>query len=292
MGRIDLICWMLVVVFFCGSSLLFAGDLNNAFIASGGVVLVMILIGLSIEVIIESLRNIKGLGTIAGFITNGPELICLVVGLSVGDVLFAASTPLGSNLMNPILLIAAALTVKALPELAKTSLKYSLACILTTISLAVSFYLIPLNYHICWIVTAVVLSTILFVRRPDEPSETAVEKEMFARWNIIPAVGVLITAGYFLDPVVSFASLQSNAPKGVIGFFVLATLSSWPEFRCCLALFNRKRYLSAILNITVSNITNIWLTIAGLITYFSEVKRSQKISAEHYPSFNPLYFIE
>jgi cation:H+ antiporter len=85
---------------------------------------------------------------------------------------------------------------------------------------------------------------------------------------MFPAIVVLIAAGYFLDPVVSFASDQSHAPKGVIGFFVLATLSSWPEFKSCLALLNRKKYLAAILNITVSNITNIWLAIAGVTTYF------------------------
>jgi cation:H+ antiporter len=267
-GRLDMICWILVVVFFCGCSLLFDGDFNHSFIAAGGVVLVMILIGLSIEVIIETLKEVKGLGTITGFITNGPELVCLIVGLVVGDVLFAASTPLGSNFMNPILLVAAALICRVFLKTLRTNWGYSLTCIVLTAGMAVSFYAVPIAYHIYWVVTALVVSGVLFIKRPLEDYEESMEEEVIAKWSMLPAIVVLIAAGYFLDPVVSFASDQSHAPKGVIGFFVLATLSSWPEFKSCLALLNRKKYLAAILNITVSNITNIWLAIAGVTTYF------------------------
>jgi cation:H+ antiporter len=267
-GRLDMICWILVVVFFCGCSLIFNGNFNLSFIAAGGVVLVMILIGLSIEVIIETLKDVKGLGTITGFITNGPELVCLIVGLVVGDVLFAASTPLGSNFMNPILLITAALVCGVFVKTLRTNWKYSLPCILLTAGMAVTFYTIPIKAHIYWVVTALIVSGVLFVKRPKEEVAESMEEEVIAKWSMMPAIVVLIAAGYFLDPVVSFASVQSHAPKGVIGFFVLATLSSWPEFKCCLALLNRKKYLAAILNITVSNITNIWLAIAGVATYF------------------------
>ena len=266
-GRLDMICWILVVTFFCGCSLIFNGNFNQSFIAAGGVVLVMILIGLSIEVIIETLKDIKGLGTITGFITNGPELVCLIVGLVVGDVLFAASTPLGSNFMNPILLVTAALVCRVFVTTLQTNWKYSVTCICLTAGLAVSFYLVPIQYHIYWVVTALVITGVLFIKRPPEEAEESIEEEVIAKWCIVPAIAVLITAGYFLDPVVSFASEQSHAPKGVIGFFVLATLSSWPEFKCCLALLNRRKYLAAILNITVSNITNIWLAVAGVATY-------------------------
>jgi cation:H+ antiporter len=266
-GRLDMICWVLVVVFFCSCSLMFNGNFNHSFIAAGGVVLVMILIGLSIEVIIETLKDVKGLGTITGFITNGPELVCLIVGLVVGDVLFAASTPLGSNFMNPILLVTASLVCRVFLKTLQTNWRYSLTCISLTAGLAVSFYAVPLQYHIYWVVTALVVTGVLFIKRPPEEAEVAMEEVFIAKWNLIPAIVVLIAAGYFLDPVVSFASEQSHAPKGVIGFFVLATLSSWPEFKCCLALLNRKKYLAAILNITVSNITNIWLAIAGVATY-------------------------
>ncbi len=267
-GRLDMICWILVVVFFCGNALIFNGNFNLSFIAAGGIVLVMILISLSIEVIIETLKDVKGLGTITGFITNGPELVCLIVGLVAGDVLFAASTPLGSNFMNPILLIAAALVTRVLLKTLQTNWQYSLTCILLTAGMAVTFFAVPLQYHIYWVVTALIVSGVLFFKRPPEEAEESMEEEVIAKWCMMPAIVVLIAAGYFLDPVVSFASVQSHAPKGVIGFFVLATLSSWPEFKCCLALLNRKKYLAAILNITVSNITNIWLAIAGVATYF------------------------
>jgi cation:H+ antiporter len=266
-GRIDVVCWVLVVVFFCTCSLVCGGDFNLSFIAAGGVVLVMILIGFSIEVIIETLKKVRGLGTITGFITNGPELVCLIVGLVAGDVLFAASTPLGSNLMNPVLLISAALVCRVFLKTMMTCWQYTLTCIILTAVLAVSFYAISMEHHILWVAAGIVISGILFYKRPPEPDEQSMEDAEIAGWNVVPAVILLIVAGYFLDPVVSFASEQSQAPKGVIGFFVLATLSSWPEFKSCLALLSRGKYLAAILNITVSNITNIWLAIAGVVTY-------------------------
>ncbi|WP_040012083.1 sodium:proton exchanger [Desulfotignum phosphitoxidans] len=266
-GWIDMACWVLVVVFFCTCSLVCGGDFNLSFIAAGGVVLVMILIGFSIEVIIETLKKVRGLGTITGFITNGPELVCLIVGLVTGDVLFAASTPLGSNLMNPVLLISAALVCRVFLKTMQTCWQYTLTCIVLTAGLAVSFYTISMAHHILWVAAGIVITGILFYRRPFEPDEQSMEDAEIAGWSVIPAIVVLIAAGYFLDPVVSFASEQSQAPKGVIGFFVLATLSSWPEFKSCLALLSRGKYLAAILNITVSNITNIWLAIAGVVTY-------------------------
>ena len=267
-GWLDMICWILVVVFFCGSALIFNGNVDQSFIAAGGIVLVMILIALSIEVIIETLKDVKGLGTITGFITNGPELVCLIVGLVAGDVLFAASTPLGSNFINPILLITAALVTRVLLKTLQTNWQYSLTCILFTAGFAIIFFFIPAQVYAYWAAVALIVTLVLFFKRPPEKGEESVEEEVIAKWNIIPASIVLITAGYFLDPVVSFASEQSHAPKGVIGFFVLATLTSWPEFKSCIALLNRKKYLASILNITVSNITNIWLAIAGVTTYF------------------------
>jgi len=267
-GRLDMIIWILVVVFFCGSALIFNGNLNQSFIAAGGIVLVMILIALSVEVIIETLKGVKGLGTIVGFITNGPELVCLIVGLIAGDVLFAASTPLGSNFMNPILLMLAALFCGVFLKTLRTNWQYSLTCILFTAGFAITFFFIPEKIYAYWAATGLIVTLVLFFKRPPEKGEDSVEEEVIAKWNIIPASIVLITAGYFLDPVVSFASEQSHAPKGVIGFFVLATLTSWPEFKSCIALLNRKKYLASILNITVSNITNIWLAIAGVITYY------------------------
>ncbi len=271
-NRLDIICWLLVVAFFCGCALMFNGNLNNSLMAAGGIVLAMIFIGLSIEIILDTLKNVKGIGTITGFITNGPELVCLVVGLLAGDLLFAASTPLGSNLINPILLILAALIYRAFLETFQTNRKYSFTCILSTIGLALSFYAIPIKAHPYWLATASLLTVFLFIKRPEEKNGTVEHGKidgLKSLWPIIPSSGVLITAGYFLDPIVTFASEQSHAPKGVIGFFILASLSSWPEFKTCLGFMNRRKYQSAILNITVSNITNIWLAILGVTAYLT-----------------------
>ena len=76
-----------------------------------------------------------------------------------------------------------------------------------------------------------------------------------------------MVAGYFLDPVVSLTAEASHAPKGLIGFVVLAALTSWPEFRSCLTLLRRRRPLSAVLNVTVSNLTNLWLAGVGVVVY-------------------------
>lgn len=269
-NRLDIICWAFVATFFCGCALMFNGNLNLSLMAAGGIILAMMLIGLSIEVIIDTLRDVKGIGTITGFITNGPELVCLVVGLIAGDLLFAASTPLGSNLINPILLIFAALIRRVFLKTFQTNWEYSLTCLLSTIGLAVSFYATHSQNHLYWLVTASLVTVFLFIKKPEEEIENEYDGKtegLNSLWTIIPAGGVLITAGYFLDPIVSFASEQSQAPKGIIGFFILASLSSWPEFKTCLIFMNRRKYQAAILNITVSNITNIWLAIWGVSTY-------------------------
>jgi len=165
-GRLDMIIWILVIIFFCGSALMFNGNLYQSFIAAGGIVMVMILISLSIEVIIETLKDVKGLGTITGFITNGPELVCLIVGLVVGDVLFAASTPLGSNFMNPILLILASLVCGVFFKTLQTNWWYSLTCIVLTAGLAISFFFIPAKVYAYWALAGLMVTLVLFFTRP------------------------------------------------------------------------------------------------------------------------------
>ncbi len=265
---LDLVVWILVLAFFCGSSLLFQGNLQLAFIGASGIIIEMMIISLSIEIIIESIKHIKGIGTVTGFITNGPEALCLIVGLMAGDVLFAASTPLGSNFMNPILLITAAIICKSGASTIRTKPLYSIFTIVSTASLAVSFYVIDASHYKYWLIIALCLTIPLFFLRPDEGEEEsdAMYHPGARRW-MIPAICLLLGAGYFLDPVVSFAAVHSKAPKGVIGFLVLATLTSWPEFKSCLALLNRSKPLAAILNITISNITNIWLAASGVAFY-------------------------
>ncbi len=266
--KLDLLVWLLVLAFFCGSSLLFHGDIQLAFLGACGIIIEMMIIGLSIEIIIESIKHIKGIGTVTGFITNGPEALCLIVGLAADDILFAASTPLGSNFMNPILLMTAAIICRQAVATVKIKPVYTAVTLFITAALAISFYLLNDSFFMYWLIAAILLTALLFFFRPDEGEEEsdAMYHEGARAW-LIPAILLLLGSGYFLDPVVSFAAEYSKAPKGVIGFLVLATLTSWPEFKSCLALLSRNKPLAAILNITISNITNIWLAAGGVGLY-------------------------
>ncbi|MBC8208038.1 MAG: sodium:proton exchanger [Desulfobulbaceae bacterium] len=267
--HLDLVVWLLVISFFCTSAMFNNGNIQLAFIGAAGIIIEMMLISLSIEIIIESLKNKRGLGTLIGFITNGPEALCLLVGLWVGDILFAASTPLGSNIMNPIMLLTAAIICGRLGSTAKSRPVYTLITIVITAILAVSFFFIEPSRYLLWLGVAVLATGILFTLRPHEVvCETDRAEHVFSPgvW-FPPALIILVSAGYFLDPVVSFAADQSNTPKGLIGFLVLATLTSWPEFKSCMSLLGRNRPVAAILNITVSNITNIWLAVCGIGFY-------------------------
>jgi len=266
--KLDLIVWVLVLAFFCGSSLLFQGNIQLSFLGASGIIIEMMIIGLSIEIIIESIKHLKGIGTVTGFITNGPEALCLVVGLVAGDVLFAASTPLGSNFMNPILLVTAAILCSKTMSILKVKPVYTAVTLCITAALAISFYLLNTSLFLYWLFAAIFLTVPLFFFRPDEGEEEsdAMYHEGARVW-LVPAILLLLGSGYFLDPVVSFAAEYSKAPKGVIGFLVLATLTSWPEFKSCLALLSRNKPLAAILNITISNITNIWLAAGGVGFY-------------------------
>jgi len=267
-GRLDLIIWILVLAFFCGSALLFGGNINLAFIGASGVILEMVLIAIAIEIIIECLKKTKGIGTITGFITNGPEAVCLLVGLIAGDIIFAASTPLGSNFMNPILLIIAALICRQFLKTFSTNKFFTITTLVTTAFLAAGFFIIPASLYKIWLLAVMLVSVPLFFLRPGEQKSSEEEEYSFkpTLW-LLPAIIILTGAGYFLDPVVSFAATNSHAPKGVIGFVVLATLTSWPEFKSCLVLLKRGNRLAAILNITVSNITNLWLAAIGIATF-------------------------
>lgn len=270
-GRLDLAVWCFVTLFFCGSAALFQGDIPKAFLGSAGIIVNMLFISVSIEIIIETLKETKGIGTITGFITNGPEAVCLIVGLVAGDIIFASSTPLGSNFMNPILLLLAAGVSRTLPQLCRTNRKYALTAILATAVLAFIFYALQANWYLFWLFCSILVTVILFALRPAEPeqdeSQYSVSKQ--SKFWLIPAVLLLVISGYFLDPVVSFAAEYSHAPKGVIGFIVLSTLTSWPEFKSSLSLLRKSRPASAILNITVSNITNIWLATAGIAFFLA-----------------------
>ncbi len=267
-GRLDLVVWLLVILFFCGSALLFNGNLQFAFIGAGGIIFEMLLISVSIELIIEALKDTKGIGTITGFITNGPEAICLLVGLVAGDIIFAASTPLGSNFMNPILLFAAAFASQQVRSTFTTHRLFTASTILFTAFMAILFYLIDTQYYIIWLIISTLTTFCFFLLRPKEYAPGLLEDlPSVSKYWLAPAIIILTGSGYFLDPVVTFAAEHSHAPKGVIGFLVLATLTSWPEFKSCMSLLQRRKTVAAVLNITVSNITNIWLAASGVAVY-------------------------
>ena len=267
-NRLDYIVWFLVLLFFSGSAFIFNGNIPMAIVGATGVIFEMLLIGLAVEVIIECLKKKEGIGTITGFITNGPEAICLIVGLLVGDIIFAASTPLGSNFMNPILLIIAALTCGKLWQVVTTKPLYTILTISLTAGFAGTFFILEEKYYLYWLLGVLFVTVPLFYFRPEE--QTSDEDDSFSfnpsLW-LVPAILILTGAGYYLDIVVSFAAEHSQAPKGIIGFIVLSTLTSWPEFKSCLALLARNKPLAAVLNIIVSNITNIWLAALGVGTY-------------------------
>jgi len=262
---LDLVAWCLVLLFFGTSALVGSGSLAQSLLGAGAIIMIMLIVGASVELVIESLRDVRGLGTLVGFITNGPEALCLVVGLIGGDILFAASTPLGSNYMNPIMLIAAATLTGCRRSVLRTRPLFTAICILATASLAAGFFCLDESGYPWWLATSLAVTLLLFVRRPADAAEKADEEGggPGRKW-FVPALAVLVLSGYLLDPAVSYAAAQSHAPKGVIGFCMLAMLTSWPEFKSCLALNRRRRYLSSVLNITVSNITNIWLAWLGV----------------------------
>jgi len=265
--KLDLVIGGLVMLFFLGSSLLSGGDTPRSLLGAVGIMIIMFLVGLAIEVMIESLRDVRGLGTIVGFITNGPEALCLIVGLLAGDILFAASTPLGSNFMNPLMLLAAALITGSAGAILAGYRARVLTVGLVTAVLAGVFFLLPPGWYPAWVAVTLVATGVLFRWRPPEPVEEVTGAVDVRRWVLAPAILLLVGAGYLLDPVVEFTAVASRAPKGLIGFLVLASLTSWPEFKSCIVLFRRRRAMAGVLNILVSNLTNLWLATAGVIVH-------------------------
>jgi cation:H+ antiporter len=269
---LDLIISGLVVAFFVCSALINGGDVGGSIRGAVLIMAVMFLVGAAIEVIIEVLRDLPGLGTAVGFITNGPEALCLVVGLISGDIIFAASTPLGSNFMNPLMLFAAAFCAGGLAVVFRSHRAFTAATLALTMSLAGVFFLLEPRHFLAWLVAVLVVSVVLFLRRPGDPVNSDEDPVNLPRWWLVPALVLLIGAGYTLDPVVDFTAERSRAPKGLIGFVVLAALTSWPEFRSSLTLLRRQRITSAVLNITVSNLTNLWLAVIGTAVYLLAIR--------------------
>lgn len=264
---VDVISWLLTAMFFCSAALIYDGDLLASLLGALGVVAIMFLVGTSIEIIIETMKNVPGIGTLTGFLTNGPEALVVIVGLVGGDILFASSTPLGSNYMNPLLLMIAALLVGRVGLVFKVAPVYFSITMLVTIALAGSFYLIDATHYWLWVIILIPASAILFIKRPPEDNGEEEQELAIAKGWMWPAILILVASGYYLDPVVGYASDASHVPKGVIGFVVLSILTSWPEFKSVLALLRRDLALASVLNIVVSNITNLWLACGGVVIY-------------------------
>ncbi len=267
MQKLDFVIWTITMLFFLWSSIFLWWDIYNSFLWASWIIVLMFLVWFSIELILAALKNVKWVGKITWFITNWPEALVLIVWLIGWNVLFAASTPLWSNFMNPILLLISLFITWYFYKLAnfKHKLFFSISFLITA-AFALLFYIIPQEYYIYWAIWAFITSLYLFTRKfvhEEEPEWVTEIKKYFLPLGLI----ILLISWYFLDPVVSFAAEASKAPKWLIWFLVLATLTSWPEFKSVIALLNRWKILDAFMNILVSNITNLWLAITWVIAW-------------------------
>ena len=268
--RYDIISWIIVILFFLTSSLTFHGNMINSILGASGIVVLMLIISISITIILEVLKGHDKLGEIAGYITNGPEALCLIVGLVHSKIVFAASVPLGSNFANPILLVFAAIIAGSFLQVIKTEWERTWSIILLSMFMAGSFFWKSSTlFRLEWVIISLILSIVLYRMKPAERNYGEKKGGIISRYRLIPAILSLIMAGYLLEPLVSFTAKNSLVPEGLIGFLVLSFMTSWPEFRSALSLIRMNKIRSAIINIVVSNITNLWLAIVGTIIYLA-----------------------
>ena len=265
--KLDFIIWGITLLFFIWSAVIMWWNIDESFMWASWIIVLMFLVWFSIELILAGLQHVKWVWKITWFITNGPEALVLVVWLISGNILFAASTPLGSNVMNPILLVIAIIISWFFLHLQKFQHKkfFIIGFILTAI-LATIFFKIPQEYYLIWILVSLSVSIYLFSRKFVHEESPEVPENEPTSYLIIWVI-ILLISWYFLDPVVNFTADASLAPKWLIWFLVLATLTSWPEFKSVIALMKRKKTLDAFMNILVSNITNIWLAISWVIVW-------------------------
>lgn len=266
-GKYDLAGWSLVAVFFTSSAIINGKPVVPALGGAIGIIGLMLVVGLAVEVLIETIKHFRGLGTITGLLTNGPEALIVLIGLIHGDILFANSTPLGSNFVNPVVLVIATLLLGSFTVTLRIHLGYFLLSLFVTAIMAGSFFYLPEKQYPVWIGVVLTLSLLLFYNRPKEEDGESEPEDQIPRLWFLPALVTLTGAGYLLDPVVSFTSEASAASKDLIGFTVLSFLSSWPEFKTIFALVSRQKYSAGILNTITSNIINLWLAVGGLTVY-------------------------
>lgn len=268
MQKLDFFVWWTALAFFLLSSLFLWWNIVDSFLWASWIIVLMFFVWFSIELILSALRWVKWLWKITWFITNWPEALVLIVGLITWDILFAASTPLGSNLMNPILLFLALIITWFLLKLNNFKHKtfFSIWFLISAI-FAIIFFFIPQDYYILWVIIALIISILLFIKKIDRSDDEHEDEEVVSKFYLPLWIIILLISWYFLDPVVSFTAEASMAPKWIIWFLVLATLTSWPEFKSVLWLLKRSKITDAFENILVSNITNLWLAIIWVIIW-------------------------
>ena len=265
--KIDYIIWLLTLIFFLWSAIILWWDITNSFIWASWIIALMFLIWFSIELILDGLKNFKWVWKITWLITNWPETLVLIVWLIKWNMLFAASTPLWSNVINPILLLIWIWITWRFFILKSFKYKkfFTIWFILTAL-FSVIFFQIPENYYIYWVLISFLISVYLLNRKFKEKKIVSkienVNKLYLPFW-----ITMLIISWFFLDPIVNFTAEASLAPKWIIWFLVLSTLTSWSEFKSVIGLLKRNMMLDAFENILVSNITNLWLAIIWVVVW-------------------------
>lgn len=268
--KLDIVIWFITIMFFVGSALILWWNIPESFLWASWIIVLMFFVWFSIELILTALKNVKWLWQITGFITNWPEALVLIVWLISWNILFAASTPLGSNVMNPILLAIAIFVSWTLLVVKKFRHKlFFILSFIITAFLAIIFFKVPEKYYIYWVSISLVISLSLFFKKFHHVDESSEESWDESNPYYLPLwIILLLFAWYMLDPVVSYTAEASKAPKWVIWFLVLSTLTSWPEFKSCIALLKRNKVLDAFINILISNLTNIWLAIVWVLVWY------------------------
>lgn len=274
-SKADLWIWLVTIWFFLWSSLLMWWNHLNSVSWALWIIVLMFWVWLSIELILSALRWVKWLWEITWFITNWPEALVLIVWLLSWNIIFAASTPLWSNVMNPMLLLLAFLVVWTQAFKLFKEFKYKVFYILwflITAWLASSFFLFPENFYTAWFVVSMIWSIILYIMNKKimkkEEVEWEEEEKREPMYYLAIWVVLLLVCWYFLDPVVNYTAESSMAPKWLIWFLVLSTLTSWPEFKSCVSLLKKWKTLDAFINILISNFANIWLASIWLIVFW------------------------
>lgn len=272
LSKLDIISWTAVILFFTLSSLFLWWNILYSFWWAILIIVLMFFVWFSIELMLEILKDKKWIWKISWFITNWPEALVVLIWLISWDILFASSTPLWSNIMNPLLLILAIILFWKIINFKKFWYKlFFTIWFLILALLAISFFVIPENYYIYWAIIWLVFSIYFFSKKYD--NQDIQQKEDEETWNkisniyLVLAFIVLLISWYYLWPVLEFTSEVSAVSKWIIWFFVLSFLTSWPEFKSIISLLKRQKILASFENILVSSITNIWLAIIWIVVW-------------------------